>query len=109
MVKGTKRLYEKDEVVGSIWAINLLHLPRTNEGHQYALVLVERLVGYLVCMPLKAIYTQAINTAFRNILCCLPPMKVIISDRGSADFGPPFTRLLCEMGIKHESSLSNRS
>ena len=89
--------------------IDLLYLPQSSEGYQFCMVLVERLVDYLICMPLKVINNNAVNTAFRNILSVLPAMCVIISDQGSSDFGNQFTKMLCEYGIKHQGSLSHRS
>ena len=108
-IKGTKRQYQDNEEPGRVYQADILHLPKSSLGYQYALTLVNRLTAYGCAVPLRSINNQTIIQSLRNILSILPPMKTIATDLGSLDFGSDVTRELARLGISHEGSLSNRS
>ena len=109
MVKGTAREYEDDIVPGRVWIGDLLYLPKSAEGHRFCFVLTERLSSFVCGIPLKSLSTHHVNTAFTQFLSIMPQMEVIITDHGRGDFGPAFTQMCAEWGIRHGGSIPNRS
>ena len=109
VVKGDRRQYEHNGNPGLVWVCDVLHLPETIEKHRYVLVMVERLCGYIKAVPLKAINNNQLCQAFRQIMCCIPQMRTVISDQGTSDFGSGFMKLLAELGIRHKGNLHQHS
>merc|ERR1711888_403054 len=109
LVKGTAREFETDMTPGRVWIGDLLYLPKSVEGHRFCFVMTERLTSYVCGLPLKSLSTPQVMTAFSQFLSIMPQMEVMITDHGRGDFGPAFTQMCVEFGIRHGGSIPNRS
>ena len=109
IVKGTHRQFEKNEVPGEVWILDLLVLPRAASGHNFVLTFTERLTSYLGAIALKTLSNQHVCEAFRTFLSFMPACRTVITDHGRGDFGPVFTQECESHGILHRGEIPNRS
>ena len=87
----------------------MLHMPASSSGHRYILTLAERISSYVCGLALKSLNSTAVTTAFRQFLCIMPSMQIVVTDHGVSDFGSIFTQLCETLGIEHAGSTPRRS
>ena len=109
LVKGSRRQFESNMTPGEIWVLDVIYLPRSNSGHNFVLVLTERLTSYLAAIALKSLTSHHVSEAFRTFLGIMPQCRVVVTDHGRSDFGATFTQLCEEHGIQHRGEIPSRS
>ena len=107
--KGDFRPLQDDTQVGRCWTLDIMYLPASSSGHRYLLTLAKRVTSYVSGIAIKSLNSTAVATAFRQFLCIMPAMAVVLTDHGVSDFGSIFTQLCESLSIEHGGSTPRRS
>ena len=107
-IKGTNRSDRENVTPGSIYFMDVAYLPKSTNGFKYAVILVERLTGYIAALPVRALTTSSMISAVRAFFSVLSLPEKIGTDSGP-EFRGNFSEELLKLGVQHVGSLPRRS
>jgi hypothetical protein len=82
---------------GDYYQVDVVHMPESESGHKYLLVLVDVFTGFVLLRALRDIQMDAVAAVLWEWFCIIGPCKVMQSDNG-----PEFANQVLEALCKHE-------